>query len=103
MYRRVFVTKRFYRCTEVVGGIVLLWLIGVIFVDIFTCIPVGSFWNIEQRKRCVNDTKFYYGVAISNILTDVIVLCLPMPMIWRLHLTTRRKVQLSALFLLGGL
>ena len=96
-------SKRFYRATEVVGALVFLWMIGVLLVDIFGCTPVRSFWKIQERKHCVNTKDFYYGVAITNIITDFMILCLPGPMIWRLHLSIQRKISLTVVFMLGGL
>ena len=37
------------------------------------------------------------------LFLDIIALCLPMPILWRLHTDKARKVQLIGVFSLGGL
>lgn len=103
MYKRIFRVKPFQYATIAVGLIVLGWMIGVIFAQIFTCTPVEGAWNPAVVQHCIDQTKFYYGNAIANLLTDVIILCLPLPLIWRLQMTTHRKYALSGVFLLGSL
>ena len=41
--------------------------------------------------------------ASINTASDLIIVILPQPVIWRLELTRKRKWGLSAVFLLGGL
>ena len=54
-----------------------------------------------MRGTCGVDTKaFFYGNAIPNIITDVALLVLPMPFIWRLHLSQMRKVLLTCIFIM---
>lgn len=38
-----------------------------------------------------------------NVATDVITLCLPMPLLWRLKISVERRLQVMSMFLLGGL
>ncbi|TGO59556.1 hypothetical protein BCON_0043g00140 [Botryotinia convoluta] len=105
MYRRIFSPVHAFRyALYAVGMIVMGWMIGVLFAQIFTCTPVDGAWSLTAMAtaKCIDQTKFYYGNAISNLLTDVIILCLPMPMIWKLNMTAHKKVVLSGVFLLGG-
>jgi hypothetical protein len=41
--------------------------------------------------------------GVLSFVGDLIILALPMPMVWKLQIDTRRKIALSAMFLLGGL
>lgn len=96
--------KKFSIAIYVVGAIVAAWYIAVVLVSIFTCTPVQHFWESGQIASChVNSLSAYLGNAIPNIITDVIILCLPMPMVWNLHLSTLHKLQITAAFLTGGL
>jgi hypothetical protein len=38
-----------------------------------------------------------------NVVTDIATLCLPMPLLWRLQISTERKLQLIGMFMVGGL
>ena len=65
---------------------------------------MSGFWNRQQAPVCrVDDYKFFLGNAIPNILTDVFLMALPLPYIWRLNRPTSQKVALGGIFVLGGL
>ena len=87
----------------IVAGIVLGWMISVTLTQIFTCNPIAGAWLQLITKKCIDQTAFYYGNAISNLLTDVILLILPMPMIWGLNMSTQKKINVTLLMVLGGL
>lgn len=71
----------------------------------FNCIPISAAWKPTTRADaiCIDIESFYYGNAISNLLTDVLILGLPLPIVWGLNMSTNRKIALSGVFLLGSL
>ncbi|KAH8763617.1 hypothetical protein F5883DRAFT_559287, partial [Diaporthe sp. PMI_573] len=102
LLRRIFTPRLFQIIAYILTGIFVVWWITVLFFQIFSCSPVHSFWDFELQQSCIDTTKFYNGVAISNILMDFILLTLPLPMIWKLQMTLRKKLQVSFIFILGG-
>jgi hypothetical protein len=40
--------------------------------------------------------------GVLSFVGDLIILALPIPMVWKLQINARRKLALSAMFLLGG-
>ena len=72
-------------------------------VNLLQCIPVSDVWDIMvEFPNCVEDTM-YYGMAISSVILDVMVLVMPLPLIWGLQMSVRDKVAVSGIFLLGSL
>ena len=102
-YRRLFSTKRFKLATVIVGVIVLLWWLAVILVQVLQCRPIQGIWDPTLPRKCINETLYYIGVAVPNVATDIIMLCLPVRMVWRLHASLVHKVALTLTFLTGGL
>ena len=100
-YRRVFVIKWFLHVTVGIGALVVVWCLSVTFSVIFECQPVGSYWQPKLQQHCIDSQKFYWANGISNLLLDVIILCLPVPMIWKLQMSTKRKISLTLVFALG--
>ena len=103
LYYRLFGIVRYYAYI-VLGAwiIVLLYWIVLMCVVIFECRPVAFFWDKSIKGgKCINITSCYRWAGVANLLIDLLVLLLPLPMIWRLQLSTRQKVSLSAVFLLG--
>ena len=56
---------------------------------------------LETVEKCFDFIYFYLAYAITDLITDVMILSLPVPMVWGLHMPTRRKVSVSCIFLLG--
>ena len=42
-------------------------------------------------------------LAVFNVLTDARILVIPMPILWKIHVETKEKLQIMEMFLLGGL
>lgn len=105
MYARLFPTKNFRYAIYTTTFLVLSWVLGVLFAQVLNCVPLSAAWKPAARgnARCIDIERFYYGNGISNLLTDVLILCLPLPIIWRLNTSRNRKVALTWVFLLGNL
>jgi hypothetical protein len=104
MYRRVFTISRgFNRALIIVGLIVLGWMISVTIAQIFTCAPIEGAWDPMKAKHCIDQKKFYYGNAISNVITDVMLLAMPLPIVWKLNMSIKKKINVTLVFILGGL
>ncbi|KAF2229208.1 hypothetical protein EV356DRAFT_435733, partial [Viridothelium virens] len=102
-YLRIFISQRFRQLCW--AGIVFVscMCIANTLVAIFACRPIAGFYDLTIQAKCIDDVQFYWGTAILNVLTDLYILVLPMPMVWRLHATFQKKLAISAVFMLGGL
>ena len=103
LYRRIFATRSFRIVALIMSAIVLAWCISSVLVTSFQCQPIAAVWNFNLPATCLDPVVFSLAIALTGVLTDVIVLFLPLHMIWKLHLPTRQKIVLSGVFLLGGL
>ncbi|KAL7623494.1 hypothetical protein AAE478_007176 [Parahypoxylon ruwenzoriense] len=100
-YWRVFHTKVFRLSVLAVGGFSLGIFISNFFVYAFQCTPIDSFWK-SKSEDCIEQFPFYLASAIINVVGDITVLALPLPVVWKLHTSRRRKWSLSFVFLLGA-
>ena len=85
-----------------VGFLVLALLTATVLVSIFSCHPVNGYWDRTVPATCIDSRAFYLGNAIANILTDVIILTLPVQMVWHLQTPRSQKIALTFIFGLGG-
>ncbi|THD00307.1 hypothetical protein EYZ11_000200 [Aspergillus tanneri] len=81
-YKRIFSVRPFRITVYIVGAMTLSWWIAV--------------------PRCVSSKKFYIGNAVPNIMTDVLILAMPIRMVWNLQASRSQKISLSFIFLLGS-
>lgn len=103
-YNRIFPNPRFKLAVYAVATFVIAWCPAVFFTDMFQCSPIALAWDKSiSGGTCINVLAFYRYIAVPIVLSDVAVLVLPLPMIWQLHMTTKQKLALSGIFLLGSL
>lgn len=83
----------------IVGG----WSVSQIFVGIFICWPIRGFWDKTIDAECIPNQPQWYINAAGNIISDLIVLLLPLPVIKSLRLPRAQKFILAGIFSLGFL
>ncbi|KAI9036027.1 uncharacterized protein KD926_002506 [Aspergillus affinis] len=101
-YKRIFSVRQFRVAVYVIGAVVFAWWIAVVLISIFSCKPIHGFWDKAINPKCVSTKRFYIGNAVPNIVTDVLILAMPIRMVWALQTTRPQKVSLSFIFLLGS-
>ena len=103
MYYRIFQVRFFKYTAYATGGFVMAWVVCITFVFIFICTPVEKLWYPEIPGHCINQVGTWIANSASTIFTDIVILCLPMPQIWKLHLGKTAKIGLTIAFSLGFL
>ncbi|KAL2209536.1 hypothetical protein CC79DRAFT_1332697 [Sarocladium strictum] len=101
MYYRIFHVPYFKKMAWVVGAFVMAWVVCITFLFIFICVPVEKLWYPELPGRCINQVATWIANAASTILTDLIILLMPLPQLWKLRLKKREKIGLTFAFSLG--
>ncbi|CAD6578263.1 MAG: hypothetical protein ASARMPRED_008661 [Alectoria sarmentosa] len=86
----------------ILGAITTCWGIATILATVFQCVPVSGFWHNKISAKCINGQSVFIGSLVPHISTDLALLFLPVPYIWRLHRTTSQKIALAGIFMLGG-
>ncbi|CAD6575983.1 MAG: hypothetical protein ASARMPREDX12_007667 [Alectoria sarmentosa] len=103
LYYRLFSPSRRFRFAVRIGAVIVFcqW-VSLTCAAIFQCRPLAAFWNHAIRDaKCINLPRFTIVGGVLNLLTDVLILCLPIPMVWGLNTTKTQKVTLTCIFLLG--
>ena len=77
-------------------------LVTIILETLLICRPFAYFWDKSVRGVCGNEVITYLTAGIFNLLVDVIIVVLPMPMLWRLQLPWTKKLALTGIFGLGA-
>ncbi|MCJ1422470.1 hypothetical protein MMC29_000350 [Sticta canariensis] len=102
LYKRTFTIKSMRYAIYIVGAFVLAIAVSNCLALAFQCTPPAKFWNHERPGHCVNQPVLITIASMFPMLTDFIIYIMPMPVIWRLKLTLRRKFELSFVFAIGG-
>ncbi|KAF5556926.1 integral membrane protein [Fusarium mexicanum] len=74
-------------------------------LNIFQCTPIRWNWDRFGGEDvdfwCMDLNKLQWSINITNIVFDIVVLVLPIPLIWKTKSTFRRKVGIVLMFSLG--
>lgn len=104
LYYRVFRFGYFKFACWVVAALVLVWALAATISLFLLCVPLAKYWDSSIHGRCIDYAPVRLTNSLATIVTDVMILCLPIPQIWRLHgLRGTEKLGLSVLFTLGFL
>jgi hypothetical protein len=84
------------------GAVIIINAIVYIPTTITQCRPTSKLWDITIEGKC-NNPSLHYGLAgLPNIISDVILLILPIRIVWNLSLEKATKVGVLATFLAGN-
>ncbi|CAI7595647.1 unnamed protein product [Penicillium crustosum] len=82
-------------------------ILGVTYIAtalslLLSCQPFHAFWQIypDPGNFCqpTHSHVYVFVVVILNILTDIYLLSIPLPLLWTVNLNLKRKVPLMVLF-----
>ncbi|KAL7266430.1 hypothetical protein RUND412_011025 [Rhizina undulata] len=68
-----------------------------------SCIPISMFWELgNTNQNCSRRELLTYTSDVSNIITNTLVLAVPVPLLFRANLTMSQRVGVSVLYFFGG-
>lgn len=69
--------------------------------------PVAYFWTSTYKPKGgryrYNFDDYYIGNAAANVVVDVLILLIPVPVVWRLKLRVTQKIMITSVFFIGVL
>lgn len=104
-YTRVFPSKSILYITHVLIGVCAAYTLSLCIVLFLVCRPISSFWTQWRnpgRAKCININASSWAAAAINIFLDAAVLALPIREVLRLQISSRKKIQVLCMFLVGG-
>lgn len=108
LYRIFKVVPKFRYCAWAVGAIATLWATISVLLIIFSCRPIPAAFRFSIRLRpttvcAISAPKVIIIFGICNIFVDFMLLIMPMPLLWTLHMTAAKKLGVSVIFANGAL
>lgn len=89
-----------------VGTIIFLVSYAIAFLVplALMCRPVDGFWKYPPNpQECLNINALASWISLPSLVSDVILLILPLPMVWQLHADRKKKIGITLIFLAGAL
>ncbi|WWD05129.1 hypothetical protein V865_003201 [Kwoniella europaea PYCC6329] len=110
LYRRMSEVQPWFRYGTY-ATMLIVSLAGIVgtFIAIFQCRPINAAWKTDDETgqsddsgQCIDVIALFLSTAPINILTDLAILLLPLPILTGLRMEMRQKVALIATFCVGG-
>ncbi|KAI4671176.1 uncharacterized protein J4E88_009209 [Alternaria novae-zelandiae] len=85
--------------------LLLAWVFAIpVQLLIISCKPFAK--NIDvtiTEGQCLNKAALYIATGVLNIITDIMVIILPIPMVLRLQMSRERKIMVIGIFSVGSM
>lgn len=110
-YHRIFVYDKgnFRNLRNIVIHImmvlVVLWAGGFMLSHVFGCgTDFYAQWSSPyvQITHCINNFLQLYALAMSDFIMDCLIILIPVPLVWKLHLPRGRKIAVGLVFFMGA-
>lgn len=106
LYLRLFSVNKKTRYLIYFGIVITgLFYLASMLVSIIVCSP----WNGESRlvalgsTRCAQDKRLGYVMTVYNVCSDFYLLIVPIHIVSKLQMPTRKKIGVISLFMFGFL
>lgn len=107
-WTRIFVPCRsrntfFYICYGLAGVNVLFYVTSILVINL-SCLPHAKIWDKTiVGGRCIDYKPMWISGSIINLLSDIAIVALPQKIIWRLQVSTKKKIGIALVFTFGVL
>jgi hypothetical protein len=103
-YKRVFPNKRFGHAVMATTLFVSLWLIAFFLAQLFEIWPISGNWDWNPNGTYaweINEAAMNSWLCGTDVIADVVLLLLPVPMIASLRMSRKDKLAFLGIFSLG--
>ncbi|KUI72102.1 hypothetical protein VM1G_08049 [Cytospora mali] len=101
-YISIFTMSNIRTAVYILITLVIALFTAVILESFLLCRPFAFTWDKTiPGGVCGSSTEAYLAIAIVNLVIDLAVVFLPMPILWRLQMPFAKKLAISAILALG--
>ncbi|PSK56538.1 hypothetical protein B9Z65_6162 [Elsinoe australis] len=105
-YKRLFITTGFQRYVKLLFVVLSIYGLFLAFSTVMFCSPVHFYWTRVRASfgsgKCLPFGTMFLVYTALNIITDIMIVASPLPVLARMHLPVRQNMSLFALFTIGG-
>jgi hypothetical protein len=102
LYKRLASTPKQRHVIHTVMAILTLYTIELTPAQIFQCRPFNRSYSTGFPEGCVNVNAMFLFQTVFNIVSDMVILVLPIRVIGDLMVDKRKKVTIYTILLLGS-
>ncbi|KAJ0117535.1 integral membrane protein [Diaporthe amygdali] len=101
-YSRIFAPSAWVTWSvRVTAAAVVMWMVSVVLETFLLCRPLAFNWDTTIDGVCGDRNAVFVIAGVTNMVTDFMVLLLPVPCIWKLQMPVGQKIGLLLVFCMG--
>ena len=101
-YYRIFELSIYRNSIKVIASVILATWISETIVCFASCQPFAYRWDKTiPSGHCIDKKAFYTWGSLPNVITDIAMLILPLPIVYRLQMPRKAKTGLYVVFTVG--
>lgn len=101
LYTRIFCVQAFKRWSYTLIGVVAAYGIAFFILFMSRCVPASQQWHPTEHGHC-RDIYLDQVTSVSiNMVIDIAIVALPLPVLWNLQLAVRSKIAVTVMFSIG--
>lgn len=105
LYSRLTIGLKEHRIVKIVSAYCAFGylLVQTLYLAVW-CRPIEEYWQVpahQNKPQCVSYMNHMITATVFNISSDVMMLCIPIPLVFRTTLPLKRKLILCGVFSLG--
>ncbi|TIC99567.1 hypothetical protein CH35J_005050 [Colletotrichum higginsianum] len=102
-FARVTKTLPEERLVKVVSVVTVAGYLATLGVVTGHCRPMHKLWQVYPYPGddCSQNTSKYYALVSTNVATDIMIMYIPIPLLWRLQTTLKKKLAFGLMFCAG--
>lgn len=88
---------------QICAGYTFCGYVASELVLFFNCHPFSGYWTLPPpQEECATYFRYLVVQAVFNISSDVAILGIIIPMLWRMRMSIKEKLPLVFIFSLGS-
>ncbi|PLN86937.1 hypothetical protein BDW42DRAFT_158013 [Aspergillus taichungensis] len=84
-------------------GCLCVYYVIALVIKIRMCDPVPGYWDLNIKAQCLDQRAALVADSVISVVSDLIILILPLPMTWSLQMSRNKKLRVTGMLSAGGL
>ena len=104
LYRRIFSPQHrsvFDVTLRLLIAVLSCFYFATAVVKIWQCNPRARIWNKSIAGTCLDTSAILDTSGVFNLVTDVILLLVPVKAVWSMQMNQRKKIGIVLVFTMG--
>ncbi|KAH7379014.1 hypothetical protein BKA64DRAFT_242545 [Cadophora sp. MPI-SDFR-AT-0126] len=98
LYLRLSPNKTFRLILYTTMALVCCYGIPAATISMLQCRPLAKLWSSHMPGSCIDIGAFHISITVINMVLDMVVFVLPIPVLWAIKLPRRQRLSLVGIF-----